>query len=379
MKNRCKILFCFHKLKKGGGQNVALNFLQGVEKLKFDLNNHEFLVVEDSVIHHRLVDLGARNLHFAPSNPFFSIVWEAIFSLLSLRLLKVNVVYTYFGFSNFFFCDLPQVSGSADSNLYYPEIDFWEGESGLASIKKKCIDRYRIYGIKKSRAVIFENKALMDQGKRLFKLSEIKLIMPSISRYGISTSSSRTYGIEGKINLLFLCGWQRNKGILIIPNLIALAKKRNLQIHVTLTAGKSNCSLSTNFMAKAKALGVEDSISIIDSVTKLELPALYKDMDVVMLLSKLESFSNNIIEAWNFNKPLIVAEEPWARSICNQGAIYVDRTSSSSIIEAILELQNLSVRKMVCKQGELEINKYPTIEMKTKLELDYIYYVSKIN
>ena len=114
-------------------------------------------------------------------------------------------------------------------------------------------------------------------------------------------------------------------------------------------------------------------ISVIGPVRKQQLKSLYDQIDFVLLMSKLESFSNNIIEAWHFKKPLIISDEEWARSICKNAAYYINRESSRNIAYSIQDLKSNSMQQNeLVKEGVEQIKNYPSISEKTRREISFI-------
>jgi hypothetical protein len=90
---------------------------------------------------------------------------------------------------------------------------------------------------------------------------------------------------------------------------------------------------------------------------------LYEQIDFVFLLSKLESFSNNIIEAWNFKKPLLISDEIWSRSICSNAAVYVPRNDVGQIVSSIEKLiEDKIFHNLIIENGSRQILSYPNID-----------------
>jgi len=373
-----KVIINFSKLKKGGGQNVALNFLHGANHYK--KAELIFFVAKDSEAHKYLKNVGIWGYHVFPNNPILCAIYELVFSFTYLKKINPDVIYTYFGYSLFYFSSAPQVTGSADSNLYFPEVDFWGNESFLRKCAKSLIDKYRIFGLKKSSAVIFENLELMDRAQRLYGLKKVSYIKPSIVKHINTKGGSVELSLRkpSAINLLLLCGWQRNKGILIVPYLLRLASKENISLNVILTAGTPSSSVGREFIDLVKKLGVGESVNIIPPVSKAALPSVYNSADAVLLLSKLESFSNNIIESWAYNVPLIVADECWSRSICEEAAVYVNRDDAQDILNKIMFIQNnQEYRAKIINCGCDQLKSYPSINQRINEELDYVLQLSR--
>lgn len=113
-----------------------------------------------------------------------------------------------------------------------------------------------------------------------------------------------------------------------------------------------------------------------------KLPELYNETKFVLLLSKLESFSNNIIEAWRFKRVLVITDSEWSRSICNEAAFYVNRDSPKDIAEAIFKLsKDNELQRSIISNGLSEIEKYPTIAERMQIELAFLKLIhdTKIN
>ncbi|HCH88395.1 MAG TPA: hypothetical protein DFK15_03775 [Butyricimonas sp.] len=368
------VLINFSTLKCGGGQNVALNFLSVFQHIIENGNKHcFFLVAKDSSIHRWFKKNGNYKYFVCPRNPIQRLLFEVCVTRSIIKKYQIDIIYSYFGYG-LFPRKIPQISGAADSNLLYPEIDFWKDYKGVRRWWHLLVDQYRVYGLKHARGIIFENECLEKRFRELYKLNTFTItIKPSISNIYNQKSFSLPSNIIDLKKGLFLCGWHLNKNVLLIPEIAYNFKLMNYPFHLLLTAPLDNSKICRDFIKLVELYNVREYISIIGSVKKEELASLYQQVDVVYLLSKLESFSNNIIEAWTYGKPLIVSDEEWAHSICREGAMYVDRNSAKAIADATFELceDEKSMEKTV-SEGLIQLQTYPSIQDKTRQEWDFI-------
>ena len=365
-----KVLINLSTLKKGGGQNVGLNFLESLLRINIKDIDFHFTCVKNSAIHIYLQNEKISNITFMPSNPIKRMLKEFILGRSILKSNNIDIIYTYFGIG-LYTKSIPQISGSADSNIYFPEIDFWKEYNGVNLIFKKIIDEYRIWGLKRMEAIIFENEIMQKRGEEIFKLKKTKFIKPSINNQHNSDKS--LYLMKKKNTGLFLCGWHRNKNFMIIPKLAHEFKKLNIEFNFILTAPIDNSLDYRNFIKETRMLDVEDRIRIIGQIKKDEICSLYEQIDFVFLLSKLESFSNNIIEAWYFKKPLIISNELWAQSICKDSAIYVNRDDSKNICDKVIDLikDEKKIQDLIDKSQSI-LKTYPTLDTRTNEEINFI-------
>jgi len=369
------ILINFGTLKDGGGQNVALNFMASLLTIQNN-NYYHFIIVKDTQLHKFFINSKINNYTLVPKNPIGRILYELVLGRFIVYKYKINIIYSYFGIG-LYPKYIPQVTGSADSNIYFPEIDFWSQYSGINLFFKKIIDNYRIWGLKRASGIIFENKELERRCHKLFKLRETRFIKPSISNY----ENNKKNIFKDKFNNdtpkgLFLCSWQLNKNIMMIPEIAKLIKDQGIDFSFILTAPIDSSSMHIQFSNLIKKNDVGNMVNIIGQVKKEDLSNLYNQIDYVFLLSKLESFSNNIIESWFFKKPLIISDEPWAKSICKDGAIYVNRKSPSDIVEKIINIcNNPNYKSRILLNTKNILKTYPSIDQRTKQELDYLNYI----
>lgn len=364
------LLLNFSTLKKGGGLNVSMNFLYAHKNVECPFNIY-FMVAEGSPQYSYLKSIGCSNVLVAPSQPVARILWEAFSAPKWLRANKIDLVYSYFGYA-FFPKRFRQVTGSADSNLYFPEVDFWEGHKGIQRLKKSIIDFYRLFCVKRAVGVVFENAAMLDRAKKLFGLEKVVFIKPSIKLLAEGNSDCNFQFGEGVV-ALFLCDWHTNKNVKIIPDLLLEAKKANFDLKIVMSAKFDDSPISIEVKHRLIELGLMERFFALGAVPKENLSTLYSAVDAVMLLSKLESFSNNIIEAWSYQKPLVVADEEWSKAICGNAAFYVPRNNAKVIVDCLRDLRDnreLVPNYIIAAQNEL--NSYPTIEERIKLEYEFL-------
>ena len=365
------IVINFSTLKSGGGQNVAMNFLSGIYDFYSKDINLYYWVAKGSEPHQFMIENKVENFFVLPRNPIKRIIYEIIFLRFWLNAKSIDLVYSYFGYA-WLPKRIKQIVGAADSNLFYPEIDFWNNDKGLSRLKRWFKDKYRILGLKRAYHIIFENEAMMKRAKIIFGFDNTTYIKPSYvydHNYSYCYPKLNNKSFKG----LFLCGWHPNKNILIIPKLIRSFSKAGIDLKISLSTDFDNSLLSNKFQEAIDNLGVRDSINMIGPVPKTKLSYVYSDTDFVFLLSALESFSNNIIESWQFKRYLVISDEEWARSICLDSAIYVSRNSPENIASTIANfIKNKSLRNNIERNANDMLNSYPSIHDRIKMELSLI-------
>ncbi|PZV81473.1 glycosyltransferase involved in cell wall biosynthesis [Algoriphagus aquaeductus] len=374
-----KILINLATLKNGGGQNVGLNFVKCLIIEHYDLSEFLFVVSSGSLIEEELSKCRYIDIISVSKNPLKRMAFELFRGKKIIKKYNIDIIYTLFGLGLYPKCCL-QVSGSADSNIFFPDINFWEGYTGFSRIKKIIVDKYRIYALRRAHSIIFENELILEKAIELFQLENVFFSKPSINPdFPCDPLEFPFISSEFKIGLFF-CSWQKNKNYMLIPEILHEFKNRGIKFHIVITAPKSDLKSYNEFILKINSFNVSDLVTVLGPVKKTQIKALYEKADYVFLLSKLESFSNNIIESWFFKKVLVISDEKWANAICKEGALYVDRDNPLDIVEKIQSLERSSKQKSsIIAKGNQILKTYPSIKEKVELELKYIRSLHEFN
>lgn len=369
------ILINLISIKSGGGQQVATNFVNQI--IKEQSLSVTFVVTKDTYIHKLLLE---KEVEFTAINN--NILHRFYFQKITINEIvkknSIDVIYTMFG-PGLYSGKTISITGTAYSNIFFPEINFWKGYSFIKKLKLKIIDFYRLKSTLKANAIIFENEAMRMRAISLFRYpeSKTKLILPSISEYKIKVDNVFKNTISkinlSNFNILLLTGWHRNKNIEIVPEILDELNKMNVKdvsFNISVDIGHPE---SIKLMNKAKELGVSNNLVFLGKIDPHNLPILFENIDALGLFSLLESFSNNIIEAWYFKKPLFITDAEWSRSICKDAVIYVDRDNPRDIGSKII-----SYRKDIDEQSRLEnrmievYSSYPSPQEKVVLQIEFI-------
>jgi glycosyltransferase involved in cell wall biosynthesis len=369
-----RVLINFGSLKRGGGYNVALNFLSAFDSARFRHLEFFWVCVQGTEIE-KILASREEDVYLVSPNPLIRIIQESTVVSKWIRKNRIEVIYTYFGYGCFT-TRVPQVVGTAVSNVFFPEVNFWVHYHGLDLLRKNLIDRYRLWGLRRASGIIFENSAMEARAADVV-CSNVRTItvLPSIdiaANKGEEWHPKVASGIISGFVGLFLCGWQLNKGVMLIPDILADARDRGFDLKIILTAPEDDGRLHKSFMRRINELNVTDRVFMVGPVRKRQLASLYDKVCFVFLLSKLESFSNNIIEAWAYSKPLVVADEPWAHSLCDDAALYVNRENVTAIVVSLMRLVQTDVRGRIVESGLEQLGKFPSQSERVEAELNFV-------
>lgn len=350
--------------KAGGGQKVAFNFVNGLSKY-FPCESIIVLCIENSPIHQLLKDSSQIEVHTVKDmNTIQRIAWEISFGRAFLRKIQPDIIYTIFGYP-LFPKKYIQVIGEADSNLFFPEIDFWQDYSKSRRIIKALIDTYRKIGLRRADGVIFENATMEKRSHQLYHLSPERTCYIKPSLFDLPDEVKSQSGHNGRpFRLLLLCGWQRNKNFMILPAVLEHLKSQGVdaELYFSVSADET-CDEYCIFYRELQERKVENQVKFLDRISPEKLPQVYAEVDAVLLLSRLESFSNNIIEAWKYERPLVISDAEWSRELVGDAAIFVNRDEVKSIASAIRTLaESPEARQELVMHGRNTYATYPDIE-----------------
>lgn len=119
-----------------------------------------------------------------------------------------------------------------------------------------------------------------------------------------------------------------------IANLLQ-AKNNNEQFCFVLTIPKES-----EFVKKIEGSPVRNMFEVIGPYSYADAKDLYANAEIIFIPSLLETFSTSYLEAIACAKPLIVADRPFAKEICNEYAYYFDGIDSRMVAGIIEKLKD---------------------------------------
>ena len=278
---------------------------------------------------------------------------------------------------------LLNVSGVAFSNLYYPELPFWQFLPLPARIIKHIRDTGRMLGCSWPDYWIFETDTMARRAHELagypqervgvVRMTPSKLVSPE--RITPSKRLEFTERIGDGVALLFLAGPNPNKRISFVAPAVSTIQEQqmlNTPVKIVTTLDNSSGYYRTveqefrrfellNNWVNLGPVPPEDVASLIDACT------------IVCLFSALESFSNNCVEAWMMKKPLLVTNVDWARDSCGDAAVYVDPRNSSQVASAVRRIAtDHEYRESLLNNYSRQLRSYPTRRDKCLSYLDHL-------
>lgn len=359
-------------VRAGGGQQVASNFLIQLAENKGFGHNWTILTGAGTYLHKQAIQLG-----LTTETCDVGYIKRILFEKKKLNKLlqdyAIEIIYSYS--PCFKGVSVPQVIRSVFSYLYFPEIDFWKGHSRSMRIRKKIIDRSRLQRTLIANGIVFENKAMMQRAQTLFHrdADDLIYIAPSITAFQEMPVEQISTKDEEHFNVLALASWHPNKNLHLIPDiLVALRQMGISNASFTVSFAESDKGVQ-NFVEYCKAKGVYEHVNFAGTIAPKDVPEYYRQANAVILLSKLECFSSNIIEAWSFRRPLIIADEEWSRAICNDAALYVPRDNAEGIAAAIAGLiRQPETAAALREKGTAELKHYNSPREKVEKQIAFL-------
>lgn len=170
--------------------------------------------------------------------------------------------------------------------------------------------------------------------------------------------------------LLTFAGAHPHKNHTILPevarSLKAISPATDWRMVVTLPEGPWG-----ELRAKAKSLGVADSLLNIGPLRPVEGPSLYVRADVMLLPTLMEVFSASYPEAMAMGVPIVTSDRSFAHDVCGEAALFADPFDGDAIAEAIVSVvEDSSLRKRLVEHGRERLKAFGTAQQRFQTHLE---------
>lgn len=196
---------------------------------------------------------------------------------------------------------------------------------------------YQRYYIKKSDWWIFQTTHSRDNFIKLMGVDKNRCtvvhnaISESFLNYKPFMAVSKKQ--DGKVRILYPSAYYPHKNFEILPDLIYGLALKGLDAEFTLTI--NNQKVWGELVNKCQKLGVAERLKNVGPYQHSDALSLFIQHDVIFQPSLVEVFSTSYIEAMAVGLPLVVADLPFSRSICQDYAEYFDVDNVNSCIDAV--------------------------------------------
>jgi glycosyltransferase involved in cell wall biosynthesis len=245
---------------------------------------------------------------------------------------------------------------------------------------RKIIDVYRVWGLKRSSEIILETDILYHRAGRSlgFKDKKLHVVRMTASRL-VNLNKVEQPDVDyfqdkigNGFNVLYLSGAHPNKRIHLLINVAKELLKKSVKLKFITTMPED----SRYYKSIAKSIlenGLESYFVNLGSVEPSCVASLISSVDALINIALLESFSNNWVEAWAMEKPLIVTDSDWAKGSCGDAAVYVDPSNPSATAMSLEKLSSESnFRNALIEEGKKKLSACPTSEEKNQMYLDIL-------
>lgn len=159
-------------------------------------------------------------------------------------------------------------------------------------------------------------------------LDQIHVIKPKVDLSFISDKIPREINFSYKLFYPAVPGTSYKNHELLIRTLAEIRKMNSSlfsKLRLVFTCKPGDSRLTTYYRKVASSLNVDDRIDWVGYLNKEQIIKQYRDADLVLFPSKLETFGLPLIEAAAFGKHIFVLDKPYAHDVLQdyRGVIFI--------------------------------------------------------
>jgi glycosyltransferase involved in cell wall biosynthesis len=358
------VLLDLGAIKTGGGVQLALNFVRQINARRRPGDRVWLLVSQGSLLEREAASVEAAGVWASPR----SYLRRAAFEYLRLpRLLAahgVDVVFTFFG------AGVPRPRGIravvtvAYPIICYPESAYWRFERPGRRWFNRVRNWLRCRRLRRAERLLAETEVMRARLARTLAIdpARIHLLPPAVSAF--AEPRPRT-ARDGPFVFVTVSDNSHHKNIWRLYAVArALRESGLLDFRFVMTVREAD------FRADIPERDVDETIlathfRCLGPVAPTSIMDVYGSADAMVIISDLESFSNNYIEAWRVGLPIVASDRDFARHICGDSAVYVEpHDPAGAAAEFARVARDAGLRERLVAAGAARLRAMPTLEQR---------------
>ncbi len=367
-----KILIDLSPLKSGGGCQLAYNFLTVLSNLP----QQNFVILKPDIGPLAQIDtqFTAFEIITAPTSKVVPRLRFERFELPRIyEKYGIKKIFTFFGPGLPHPSHIKSIVSVAYPIICYDDSPFWQHLPFKAKIKQKAVNFARKNRLKKADVIIAETpvmqKRLADTLSRDTK--DIKIIEPAPSLFVTEGQGKKTIDSNCP-QFLILSGTLPHKNVWRLIEIAQHLSKLLPDFKITITTTLEQFKALPHSVAFDAAV-VEKHFNFKGTVHPSQIGTFYENTDFLTILSDLESFSNNYMEAWKAGVAIISSDRDFARAACLNSAVYVEPHNAAETAQKMAAIAKDNItRYQLIQEGKNLLQYLPDPQQRTQKILDII-------
>lgn len=280
------------------------------------------------------------------------------------RTIKPDAVITVVG-PAYFNAKAPHIMGFNLPLYVYPESPYFQLISSLNRCKINLRKRFHFYFYKRdSDVIVVQTDDMNARVRKALNFQKVHTISNNHSAYYRNWKpfpNKLPPKNPNRIRLLTLSSYYIHKNLEIIPKINRILKQKGVDnVDFILTLREDD------FKKRIEESGMNEVFNV-GPVAPNECPSLYNECDMLFLPTLAESFSASYAEAMIMEKPIITTNLGFARSICQDAAIYFKPMDAENAAEQIIKLINdEELCKSLIENGKKRVRDFDSPEKRVE-------------
>ncbi len=300
-----------------------------------------------------VIRIGANRMHPVVRLAWEQTVWRRILARHKPDLLFSSANFGVLG------CSVPQVLLIREGGLFDPfYLANIAPSQGARAVFFRAARRRLILASARAADTVFVPTAAMKQtimnwAPDLGSKIEYSHYGTLLDHFG-PDDGSRRWRQDGVLKLLYVSEYYPHKRPGMLSEAVALLNRRGLDCRLTVTMDIAQIASfpggEEDFYLLTEGLG-RGQVELIGNVPYADMPALYRDHDLLLFPSVAETFGHPLIEALGIGIGIVAADRPVNREVCGDGALYFSSFSVRDLVDKIFEMD--STRDLRLRMAEI--------------------------